>query len=249
MSSPDKSITAYENASRVAAYDGNMELMHPNRQRMVEVILDVLAATGSEPGLVLDLGTGTGFLLQRLFDRFPRARMVAVDGAAPMLDLARERLGQRASRADFRVCDFRDLAPICEAVGPVDAVVSTFALHHLSGVEKTALARTALSSLRPGGWFLSGDLVVSEDAYLEALTQRMRVRGIVARAAGHDPRFADEGLTEAFLRKLEQEDNDQPQPLAADLQGLQRAGFEHVSVFWRETREVVLGGVKPRSVL
>ena len=243
MSSQDKSIAAYENASRVAAYDADMEIMHPNRHRMVEVILDVLAAAGPEPGLVLDLGTGTGFLLQRLLGRFPLARAMAVDGAGPMLDLARERLGQNASRVDFHVCDFRNLSTINERVGPVDAVFSSFALHHLSVAEKAALDRTAFSMLRPGGWFLSADLIVSEDDYLETLIQRMRVRGIVARAAGRDARFADEGLTQAFLRRIEEEDNDQPQQLIADLQGLTSAGFEHVSVLWRETREVVVGGM------
>ncbi len=245
MSDIDKSIAAYEDEARVASYDANMEIMHPNRPRMVEIIAEVLAASEPEPRLVLDLGTGTGFLLARLLARFPQARAVAVDGARPMMALAQSRLGALAKRVDFRICDFRRLADTCSDLGPLDAVVSTFALHHLCADEKAALARTAFAMLRPGGWLLSGDLIISHDVEVEALIQRMRVRGIMARAAGRDPRFADETKIRDFLRRIEEEDNDQPQTLASDLSGLEAAGFQQVTVFWQETREVVVGGVKP----
>ena len=162
-----------------------------------------------------------------------------------MTVLAQARLKEAAHRVDFRICDFRGLADACRDLPSVDAVVSTFALHHLTADEKATLARSVFSLLSPGGWFLCGDLVVSGDDYLEALIQRMRVRGIVARAAGKDSRFCNETETRGFLRRIEEEDNDQPQQLASDLRGLSAAGFRHVSVFWQETREVVLGGVKP----
>jgi tRNA (cmo5U34)-methyltransferase len=245
MSDLDKSIAAYEDETRVASYDASMEIMHPNRHRMVELIAEVLAASEREPRLLLDLGTGTGFLLARLLARFPQARAVAVDGARPMVSLAQARLGELASRVDFRICDFRRLADACRDLAPVDAVVSTFALHHLAAQEKATVARTAFAMLRPGGWFLSGDLIVSDDEHIEGLIQRVRVRGIVARAAGRDPRFSDETGTRAFLRRIEEEDHDQPQTLASDLAGLEAVGFRHVTVFWRETREVLIGGMKP----
>ncbi len=239
----NKSIAAYQDHERVASYDQGMEIMHPNRRRMVEIMLDVLSASGREPGLVLDIGTGTGYLLDQLLDRFPAARAVAVDGSPAMMTLARARLGRFADRVDFRVFDFRSLAEACADVGTVDAVVSTFALHHLAAIDKASLARAAFGLLAPGGYFLSGDLIVCEDDDVEDLVQRMRVRGIVARAGG-DPRFCDEVTTRATLSRIEREDNDQPQKLEADIAGLKAAGFGHISVFWRETREVVLGGVK-----
>lgn len=244
MSTVDRSIAAYDDQARVASYDTNMEIMHPNRHRMAEMMVEILSASEPEPRLVLDLGTGTGFLLERLLAHFPRTQAVAVDGAESMAALARTRLGEAANRVDLRICDFRALADACRDLGPVDAVVSTFALHHLTADEKATLMRAVFDLLRPGGWFLCGDLVVTEDDYLEVLIQRMRVRGIVARAAGRDARFLGETETRAFLRRIEEEDNDQPQKLASDLSALEAAGFEHAMVFWRETREVLFGGVK-----
>jgi trans-aconitate 2-methyltransferase len=128
----------------------------------------------------------------------------------------------------------------------VDAVVSSFALHHLAPEAKSALAETAFALLLPGGWLLSADLILAEDDFVEDLTQRLRARGIVHRVGGRDARFVDEAGTQAFLRTLEVNEGDQPQRLANDLLALQHAGFEHVAVFWRDTREVVIGGVKPR---
>jgi trans-aconitate methyltransferase len=87
------SVQAYETASRVAAYDADMDLMHPNRHKMVEVMIAVLAASPPEPRLVVDLGTGTGFLLDRLLRRFPKCRAVAIDGSHQMVASAKSRLG------------------------------------------------------------------------------------------------------------------------------------------------------------
>jgi len=246
MAETNRSIAAYDDFGRVASYDADMDIMHPNRHRMVDVIVEVLAAGERAPSLVLDLGTGTGFLLQRLLACFSEARAVAIDGARPMVELAQARLGALAERVDFRVGDFRELEQICRGLPAVDAVVSSFALHHLAPKAKSALAETAFALLHPGGWLLSADLILAEDDFVEDLTQRLRARGIVRRAAGRDARFVDEAGTQAFLRRLEENEGDQPQRLACDLLALQHAGFEHVTVLWRDTREVVIGGVKPR---
>jgi len=155
MTSSEKSIAAYETEARVASYDADMEIMHPNRDCMANIIVEVLRASGREPKLIVDLGTGTGFLLERLLSRFPKLRAIAVDGAQSMIALAKSRLKEAAKRVDFRVCDFRHLADACADVRSADAVVSTFALHHLDAEEKSTLAQQALSMLTPGGWFFA----------------------------------------------------------------------------------------------
>ena len=247
MTDTNKSIAAYDDLARVSSYDADMDIMHPNRHRMAEVIVEVLAAGERTLSSVLDLGTGTGFLLRRLLRRFPDVRAVALDGARAMLDLARARLGKDAERVDFRVGDFRDLADLCRGAGPFDAVVSSFALHHLPPEEKSRLAQTASAMLGPDGWFLDADVIRAESDYLEELTQRMRVRGIVERAAGRDQRFLDQASTHAFLQAMEEKEGDQPQRLASDLAALTSAGLDPVTVFWRETREVVIGGIRTRG--
>jgi ubiquinone/menaquinone biosynthesis C-methylase UbiE len=236
-----ESISAYDLRDRVASYDADMELMHPNRRKMGEVIASVLAVSDSLPKLVIDIGTGTGFLVGVLLRIFPGLKIIAIDGAQQMVDLAHRRLSSLVARVDFRVGDFRDLGGLCRDVEAADAIVSAYALHHLSVDEKLGLLRVTRALLRPGGWFLNADVALMEDDELEAVVQCLRVRGIVSRNNGRDPRFSDEGAVRRFLDDLERNEGDQPLRPADDLRLLHEAGFSHISTFWRETREVVYG--------
>jgi ubiquinone/menaquinone biosynthesis C-methylase UbiE len=237
------SVQAYETSARVAAYDADMDLMHPNRHKMVEAIIAVLAATTPAPRLAIDLGTGTGFLLDRLLRRFPDCRAVAVDGSQQMVAAAKSRLGALAERVEFVVGDFRRPEALGHGVASADAVVSAYALHHLNLQEKARLMGHCRTLLKENGWLLNADLVVAEDEFLEALVQRMRVSGIVDRSHGQDLRFRDAAQTRRFLDELERNECDQPQRQAEDLRVLRESGYRHVAVFWKETREVVYGGV------
>jgi ubiquinone/menaquinone biosynthesis C-methylase UbiE len=241
------SVQAYEIAARVAGYDADMDLMHPNRHKMVEVIMAVLAAATPEPRLVVDLGTGTGFLLDRLLRRFPNCRAVAIDGSQQMVAAAKSRLGSLAERVEFVIGDLREPATLHAAADSADAVVSSYALHHLTLEEKVELIGRCRALLKAGGWFLNADIVVEEDELVEALTQQVRASGIVDRARGRDPRFPDAAATRRFLDELQRNESDQPQRLADDLHVVQDCGYRHVTLFWKDTREVVYGGVRGQS--
>lgn len=242
MDSP--SVQAYETSARVAAYDADMDLMHPNRHKMAEVVMAVLSASPREPQLVVDLGTGTGFLLDRLLRRFPNCRAVAIDGSQQMMAAARSRLGKLAERVEFVVGDFRQPEALGVEIHSADAVVSAYALHHLNLQEKARLIGRCNSWLKEDGWFLNADLAVEEDEFLEDLTQRMRVSGIVDRAEGRDPRFPDAAATRRFIDELQRNESDQPQKEADDLRIVRECGYRHVSLLWKDTREVVYGGVR-----
>ena len=238
------SVQAYETAARVAAYDADMDLMHPNRHKMVDVIAAVLEASAQEPRLVVDLGTGTGFLLERLLRRFPDCRAVAIDGSQQMVGEAKSRLGALAQRVEFVIGDLRQPETLGGIADSADAVVSSYALHHLDLQEKAGLLARCRARLKDGGWLLNADLVVEDDEYLETLTQQMRVSGIVGRAQGRDPRFPDAAATRRFLDDLQRNESDQPQKLADDLRIVQECGYRHVTVLWKDTREVVYGGTR-----
>ena len=105
---------------------------------------DVLARVeGIAPDAgVLDVGCGTGRVTEALLALVPRGRVLALDASADMVLLARERLGDRASVwcQDVLELDLEE---------PVDAIVSTAALHWVPDHDRlwTRLAR----ALRPGG--------------------------------------------------------------------------------------------------
>jgi tRNA (cmo5U34)-methyltransferase len=238
-----RSIGAYDLPGRVASYDADMDLMHPNRPRMIQAGLDILPFPESSSLVALDLGVGTGYFTERFLRRFQNGRVVAVDGAAAMIDLARARLGMSADRADFRVGDFRQLQHLGLGGGSIDVVFSSYALHHLTRDDKQRVVSRVVALLRPGGWFINADLVIADTPELESRIQQLRVAGIVSRAGGRDSRFADAASTRRLLDDLEANEGDQPLTVSEDLQILRGAGFR-ASVLWLEHREAVCAGVK-----
>lgn len=239
-----KSINAYSLGERVAAYDADMEVMHPNRSKMVQIALEVLPFEPDARLKGLDLGIGTGYFTERFLEAFPRSKVYGVDGAGAMVDLAKARLGSRGKNVDFRVGDFRDLGELLADVGNIDVVYSSYALHHLTRREKGSAVREAVSLLRPGGWFVNADIIAAEVPDVENRIQEIRVKGIVERSRGVDPRFADHEATRRFLDDLEANEGDQPLTLKDDLRVLRGAGLGNVTVFWLEYREAVIGGWK-----
>jgi trans-aconitate 2-methyltransferase len=91
---------------------------------------------------VLDVGCGTGLVTEALLALVPQGRVLAIDASADMVELARRRLGDRA---EVWCQDVLDL----EVDEPVDAIVSTAALHWVTDHDRlwARLAR----ALRPGG--------------------------------------------------------------------------------------------------
>ena len=240
----DKSIDAYDVPERITTYDADMDVMHPNRHRMIQVALDLLPFERDRPLRVLDLGIGTGFFSQRLLATFPEARVIAVDGARAMIDVASERLGPEAHRVDFRIGDFRHLDELLDPTERGEVVITAYALHHLDAKDKAAVIRRCVDFLEPGGWFLNADNIVGETPELEERYQELRIAGIVERADPSDDRFAGPERTRAYLDAMEANEGDQPLRLQQDLEILRSSGPRMSSVFWLETREAVTGGLK-----
>jgi len=237
------SVAAYDIPERVASYDADMDLMHPHRHKMLDVVLELIPFDREKPFTALDLGVGTGFFSQAILRNFPNSRVIAIDGAASMIGMAKARLGPLADRVDFRIGDFRDLAKLISGERG-DLVYSAFALHHLPTADKVPALREAVRFLNSGGWFLNADLIVANDADVQNRYQELRIQGIVRRSAGRDERFKNESSTRAFIADLEARDHDQPLPLSEDLRVLAEAGLQNTSVFWLEYREAVTGGFK-----
>ena len=242
--SASESIKAYDIPERVAGYDSDMELMHLNRSKMLQIMLELLPLRGGEPFTALDLGVGTGFFSNAILARFPNCHVIAVDGAASMVEMAKSRLGPLAMRVDFRIGDFRYLPKLLPPSAQLDLIYSAYALHHLTSQEKLTVVRDVMGLLKRGGWFLNADLIVAADKLTEARIQEIRVAGIVGRAGGRDSRFLTASSTRAFLDDLEARDNDKPLTLAEDLKILRDAGLGNASAFWVEYREAVTGGFK-----
>jgi tRNA (cmo5U34)-methyltransferase len=132
---------------KLEEYDARIRTFIPDYEEMLA------AAAGAIPRRsrrIVDLGTGTGALAERCLRQAPGARVLGIDADGEILKLAERRLGGRArlQRGNFTGTSL----PAC------DAVVASFALHHMrtrSG--KARLYRRIRSALRPRGVFISVD--------------------------------------------------------------------------------------------
>ena len=127
----------------------------------------VLEAVGSQPGRLLDIGTGTGRLLERLASRVERG--LGVDASRAMLALARSRL----SKPELAHCAVRqaDMYRLPMPDGAFDTVVLQMVLHYAE--DPAAALAEAARVLRPGGLLLVVDLLRHDRAELaERLAHR-----------------------------------------------------------------------------
>ncbi len=234
------SIDRYDDIGRIEKYDADMDVMHPNRGKMADIALDFLAGLNAAPIRVLDLGCGTGFVAERLAQRFSGVNITCLDGAQNILDLAKSRLEKHNNRIVYKCSDFRELAGLELEPASFDAVVSSYALHHLNAAEKVDVLRECRELLVPGGLLFNADLVKNESPEFETRIQDLRVEGILERAGAGDERFANKAETHAYLGEMERAEGDQPLDVEADLALFREAGFSHVSVLWLEYREAVI---------
>jgi trans-aconitate 2-methyltransferase len=118
------------------------ERLSAPQTRWGEVVVGWLDLAGDER--VLDAGCGTGRVTERLLERLPRGRVVALDGSPSMIERARERLGEE--RIEYVVCDLMAPLPIAP---PVHAILSTATFHWVPDHE--TLFRNLATVLQPGG--------------------------------------------------------------------------------------------------
>src|SRR6266705_3724994 len=184
----EQSIAAYDVSQRVKTYDADMKLMHPNRSKMVQVAIEVLPFPTAAAIRAIDLGIGTGYFTEQFLNHFPNSRVLGIDGAQAMVELAKARLASLVSRVQFVIGDFRKLQELASCAGTVDVVFSAYALHHLSRPDKETVLRRVVELLVPGGSFVNADLIVADSPELESRLHEIRVAGIVKRAGSSDNR-------------------------------------------------------------
>ena len=108
------------------------------------------------PGRILDLGCGTCDITWRFAQRYPRARIDAIDGAASMLGLGKELI--EAKRLSDRINLILGYLP--QTAPPrkdYDAVICNSLLHHLH--DPAVLWDTARDHARPGAPIFVVDLM------------------------------------------------------------------------------------------
>ena len=121
------------------SWDRQQEAYLPDREERFTTMLDVLDVQLRSDFVVLDLACGPGSISQRLLDRFPGARTIALDTDPVLLALGQGALGDLDGRLTWVKDDLTDpswIERLTETLAgrPLDAVISSTALHWLDSI-------------------------------------------------------------------------------------------------------------------
>jgi tRNA (cmo5U34)-methyltransferase len=185
----------------------------PHRAEGEAALLELLPAGAPR---ILDLGTGAGRLVLLAKKVRPNARFVGLDFSPTMLGAMRNTIGGDES-VTIVEHDFDTKLP---SMGQFDAVISSFAIHHVVHERKRALYREIFEILAPGGVFCNLEHVASPTP----------------------------GVHERFLEAIGWPDEDPSNKLldvATQLQWLEEIGFQDVDCYWKWRELALLAGTKP----
>ena len=146
-------INLWTSAEHALGYLGRADSI-PHRVEGESTLLEFIPAGVRR---ILDLGTGDGRLLAIVKLAHPEASAVAMDFSPTMLDAVRQRFHADSSVSIVEHNLERPLPPS----GEFDAVVSSFAIHHLIHERKRSLYAEIYKLLTPGGLFCNLEHVAS----------------------------------------------------------------------------------------
>ena len=188
----------------------------PHRTEGEAVLLEEVPKTVKR---ILDLGTGDGRLLALLKIDRPAVSCVAVDFSPTMLEAVKTRF-QDDSTIEIIDHNLDETLPELDAF---DAVISSFAIHHLSDNRKRSLYVEIFNLLRPGGIFCNLEHVASPT---------FRLHEKFLKAIGRTP--------------LEDDPSNQLLDVETQLKWLRKIGFEDVDCYWKWLELALLIALKPK---
>lgn len=189
----------------------------PHRVEGEETLLEFLPANAHR---ILDLGSGGGRMLALVKAARPGGQYVALDFSPTMLDTLRKLF---ATEHNVEVVAHNLDQPL-PPLGTFDAVVSSFAIHHVEHARKHSLYKEIFALLAPGGVFCNLEHVSSPTQHLH------------------------EEFLKAISVKVDEEDpSNKLLDVETQLTWLREIGFRDVDCHWKWRELALLVGAKPTN--
>ncbi|MDQ1043451.1 trans-aconitate 2-methyltransferase [Streptomyces sp. V4I2] len=229
-----------------------------DREERFTVIADVVehitAGRAARP-FIADLGCGPGSLAARLARRLPDADIVAVDMDPLLLELARTHHADAARYVDAVIGE-TGWTEALDLDRPLDAAVTTTALHYLDTDALRRTYRQLAALLRPGGVLVNGDHLPQDHSGPVSLTAHVgRRRADRQQAFAHedwaswwaavadDPELTDL-LAERRRRTAAGTGKGRALSLSGHLSLLHEAGFGQAGPVWQYGESYVVVAVR-----
>ncbi|MCX5381605.1 trans-aconitate 2-methyltransferase [Streptomyces sp. NBC_00091] len=243
-------------AQWVERWEGQQERYAIDREERFTVIADVVEHVSRDcpSPLVVDLGSGPGALAARIAARLPAAQVLAADADPLLLELGRAHYGTALRHVEVTIGapGWLDALALDR---PLDAAVSTTALHYLGAATLREVYRELAERLRPGGVFVNGDHIDSDSPAIHDVAREIgRRRSERCQALAREDwqswwagATADPALSALPGRAAERshprcEGNDLS--VSGHVGLLREAGFGHAGAVWQFGNSHVLVAVR-----
>jgi tRNA (cmo5U34)-methyltransferase len=208
------SVNLWTSTEHALDYLGRADSI-PHRVEGESTLLEFIPPTAKR---ILDLGTGDGRLLALVKLDHPDATAIAVDFSPAMLEAARRRFAGDHSV----IVSAHDLEESLPELGHFDAVISSFAIHHLIHERKRSLYAETYGRLNPGGVFCNLEHVASPT-----------------------PQLHEEFLLRIGCTSETEDPSNKLLDLEVQLGWLREIGFRDVDCHWKWRELALLTGRRP----
>lgn len=160
----------FHSKSMANSYDEMCQLLVPGYDLMQDALIDILKFNGLKNIVLLDLGAGSGILIEKILNKFPHATCYYLDYSDDFMSVAQEKLEKYGDRVTYIQSDFGGDWESKITINP-NVITSMSAIHHLSNGNKKKLYEKCHNILEKGGWFFNIDEMktISEEAHLKSL--------------------------------------------------------------------------------
>lgn len=203
----------------------------PYYDQMIGALIDSIHFENNSAIRIIDLGCGTGTVAKRISGKFPNSKIVCLDIASNMIDIAKYKLSEH-NDTEFITGDFSKI----DFGNKFDVVVSSLALHHLENDNcKKMFYNKIYNFLTDPGLFINADVVLASTDYHQNINMNRWIEFM-------NKTVPEDEIFNYWIPKYKEEDR--PAKLTDQLRWLEDIGFKSIDVFWKYYNFSVYGGFK-----
>jgi len=216
-----KTVDDYDTVARNVVY---------RNDEIHQVLVDSIPFPYGAKLKILDLGSGTGYGIRLIGERFPKSVITGIDFSPIMIKKSKENLVRHLERVNLREEDFRP----AEFGDNYDVIVSIITIHNITNVEKEKLFEKVFTSLKPGGVFVNGDFYAGETEPLDQDLRKLYEEFLRKNLKGDE--------LKVWLRHALEED--MPMKLSEQFSLLNKVGFKKIELKWLYNNEALYMATK-----
>jgi hypothetical protein len=220
----------------------------PLRGQQIATMVGLVPAQPDEPFTMVEMAAGGGALARAVLAAFPRCRYVALDGSSVMRAHLQQALAPYGDRLTVEPFALEETGWLAALPRPLRGVVSSLAVHHLTGEQKRQLYHELGQRIEPGGALLLADIVEPATPRVEQVFARQWDEATRAQSlAVHGNLSAYETFQSDnwnYFTPAGKDEIDRPSRLIDQLLWLREAGFQHVDCFWLAAGHAIYGGYR-----